>query len=190
MEQTLLKALARSENPKKTRTAGFIPGVLNGAGAEASSVKFESAALNKIITKHGTNAKMWVEFNDEKKFGFIKEIQKHPVEAKVIHITIQLVGKDQEVKMHLPITFHGREELEHKLMQIQVYKTDVEVIGKTELMPDVVVVDIAQKESGDLITAADFHLPEGIRILDAENEHYAIIKAAAEEIEEEPAVVK
>jgi len=142
--------------------------------------------LNKIIAKHGSNAKVWVELEDEKKFGFIKEVQKNPVDAKIIHIAIQLVSKDQDLKMQLPIAFHGRDELEHKSLVLQVYKSEIEVVGKAALMPDVVVVDVSKKELGNAITAIEFHLPQGIKIIDPENETYAVIKAVKEEIVEEP----
>jgi len=180
MEATILQATSREQNPKKVRQAGFVPGVLNGSGTMTAAVQFEAAALNKIVTKHGTNAKIWIDFAGEKKFGFIKELQKHPVEGKIIHAEVQLVTKDQEIKMQLPLTYHGREELEHRLLQLQVYRTEIDVIGKPELMPDVVVIDVAGKEGGDLVTAADIHLPEGLKMLDAENEHYAIVKSSKE----------
>ena len=185
MEEIILKAMTRSEKPKTVRNAGFIPGVLCGPGTVSTSVQFESVALNKIIAKHGTNAKLWVELGTEKKFGFISEVQKHPVEAKVIHISIQLVSKDQNIKMQLPITFRGHAELENKLLQIQVYKSEIEVEGKAELMPDEAVVDVSEKQSGDNITAIDFHLPSEIRILDPVQEVYAAIKANKEDVAEE-----
>lgn len=190
MEEIILKAMARSEKPKKVRNAGLIPGVLNGPGTTSTSVQFESAALDKIIAKHGTNAKLWVVLGDEKKFGFIKEVQKHPVDGKVIHIAIQLVSKDQDVKMQLPIIFHGHAELGRRLLQVQVYKSEVGVAGKAALMPDEVIVDISEKNSGENITVIDFHLPSELKILDSEQEIYAVIKAIKEVIVEESEEVK
>ena len=152
MENISIKAIARSEKPKKVRNAGFIPGVLNGPGTTSIPVKFDSIALNKIIARHGSNAKLWVALGDEKKFGFIKEVQRHPVEGKVIHISIQLVSKDQNVKMQLPIAFHGQNELESRLLQKQIYKAEIEVEGKPAFMPDEVIADVAKKEVGDNIT--------------------------------------
>jgi len=186
MEEIILKALPRTESPKKVRKAGFIPGVLNESNTNSTDVQFETTALNKVIAKHGSNAKIWVELGSDKKFGFIKEVQKHPVEGKVIHISIQLVEKDQVVKMHLPITFHGREDLEHKSLQLLICKSDVEVIGKATLMPDMLVADISKKELGENVTAIDFHIPADLKILDAEHEIYAVIKASKEVLVEEP----
>jgi len=129
---------------------------------------------------------LWVDLDDEKIFGYIKEVQRHPVEGKIIHVAIQLLSKDQEVKMLLPITYHGIAELEHRLLQLQVYKAEIKVSGIGANMPDSVVVDVSEKESGDNISAIDFNLPKEIKILDSEDELYAGIKAVREEIAEEP----
>jgi len=190
MEETILKATMRTESPKKVRDAGFTPGVLNEHDTTSTSVQFETPALNKVIAKHGPNAKIWVEMGKKKRFGFIKEVQRHPVEGKVIHVAVQLMTKDQEVKMHLPIAFHGRDELEHRLLQVNIYKPEMEVIAKATLMPDVVVADVSKKEAGDAITIADFNLPAEIRVLDGEHEIYAVIRVAKEIPAEEPAEVK
>jgi large subunit ribosomal protein L25 len=180
MEKIILKALERNEKTNKVRNAGFIPGVLNGPGTASTSVKFENIALNKIITKHGHNAKIWVDLGDEKKFGYIKEVQRQPVEGNIIHVAIQIVSRDQEIKMKLPIVFHGQAELEHHLLKLQVHKSEIEVEGKTELIPDAAVADVSKKTAGENITALDFHLPSDIKILDAENEVYAVIKVVRE----------
>jgi len=190
MEKIILNALERSGKLNKVKNEGFIPGVLSGAGIASTSVKFENLALNKIISKHGTNAKVWVQVGDEEKFGFIKELQRHPVDGKIIHVAMQLVSKDQEVKMQLPIAFHGNVELEHKLLHVQILTSEVVVVGKPALIPDVVIVDVSKKEFGENITAIDFNLPPEIKIIDSDNEIYAVIKAIKEAIVEEPEETK
>lgn len=188
MEETILKATMRTESPKKAREAGFTPGVLNEHDTTSTSVQFDTPTLIKVIAKHGPNAKIWVEMDKKKRFGFVKEVQRHPVEGKIIHVAIQLMSKDQDVKMRLPIAFHGRDELEHRLLHVHVYKTEMEVVAKATLMPDVVIADVSKKEEGDSITLADFKLPKELRVLDAENEVYAMIRVKKEMPVEEPEV--
>lgn len=190
MEEIILKASERNEKPKNVRKEGFIPGVLNGPGAVSTSVKFADAALKKIIAKHGVNAKLWVELGTEKKFGFIKEVQRHPVEGTILHVVIQLVSQNQEIKMNLPIVFHGQEDLERKMLQLNICKSDVEVSGKTVDIPEMVEVDVSGKAAGDSVTASDLHLPTEINILDPQQEVYASIKAFRVAPVEEPAEEK
>ena len=184
MEEIILKAVKRSEKPKKVRESGFVPGVLNASDTTSTSVMFEAAALNKIVARHGHNAKIWIDLEGKKDFGFIMELQRHPVENRIIHASVKLLKKDQEMKMGLPISFHGREELEHKMLELQIYKQEIEVSGLATEMPDVAVVDVSGKAAGDHITAGDLNLPKGIKVLDQDNEIYAIIKTAREILEE------
>jgi len=190
LEKVIIKATERSEKLNKVRKAGFLPGVLNGPGTASTTVQFDNIAMNKIISKHGMNAKMWVELGAEEKFGFIKEIQRNPVAGNVIHVAIQMVSKDQVVKMLLPINFHGSGELKHRLLNMQVYKPEVEIEGITALLPDAAVVDVSERKAGDNITAVDFNFPPEIKVLDAEHEIYAIIRGLREEVAEEPEAAK
>lgn len=182
MAEVVLKAEERKEKAKKVRQQGFIPGVLYGSGEEAASVKFEAAALTKILAKHGSNAKLWVELNNKKKFGFIKEVQKHPVAGNVIHIDVQMVAQDQEIKLQIPISYTGTEELDKRRLLLLITKPEVEVVGKASLMPNVVVVDVANKEAGDTITYLDLNLDGTIKINDPKDEIYAVIKEKKEQV--------
>lgn len=185
MERIILQAESRTGKPKATRAKGLVPGILYGKGEEAIPVSFQEIPLRKILTKHGYNAKVWIDLNDQQKFGFIKDVQKHPVEDKVLHIDVQMVSQDQELKMLLPITFIGMEELEKRLFIVQPMKTEVEVIGRMNIMPNQIVIDVSEKELGDTITFQEFALDPEIKNNDPEDEIYAVIKAKKETMMEE-----
>lgn len=188
MEATILNAVERTIKPNQCRETGFTPGVLYGDSVtSAVTVQFETAALKKVIATHGWNAKVWVNYGGNKKFGFIKEVQRHPVTAKVIHLDVFLVSQDHEVSMLIPITFEGRDGLDNVLLQ--VYKSEIEVFGKAILMPDGLVVDVSNMALGDTITSKDFSLDPQIKITDNENEIYGIITPLRELAAEEPETV-
>jgi large subunit ribosomal protein L25 len=188
MEETILDAVERTMQPKRCREAGFTPGVLYGDSVtNAITVQFETAALKKILATHGSNAKVWVKYGGNKKFGFVKEVQRHPVTAKVTHIDVFLVSQDHEVKMQIPITFEGRDSLDN--VQLQVHKSEIEVLGKAALMPEAVVVDVSTMVLGDTITSVNFNLDKQLKITDSENEVYGIITVLRELAVEPEAVV-
>ncbi|WPC42221.1 50S ribosomal protein L25 [Clostridium sp. JS66] len=176
MEQIILNAEKRTRKAKKFREEGFIPGIIYGdCVAKADSVKFEKIPLMKILAKHGSNVKLWIKRGDDKKFGFIKEIQRHPVSNKIIHLDVQLVSKDHEVKVQVPITFNGEEALAKNQLQLQIQKPQVDVLGKIDLIPEVIHVNVSEKNAGDAITLKDLNLDNQLKIHDKENEIYATI---------------
>jgi large subunit ribosomal protein L25 len=185
MEQVILNALERTTSNKKFNEDGFIAGVMYGDGStDATSVKFELVPLRKILVKHGSNAKVVVKYGEEEKTGFIKEIQRHPVTAKITHIDVQLVSKDHEIKLQLPISYKGEENLSSQRLQLQVQKPEIDVFGKMAIMPDVLSVDVSQMALGDSITIKNFDLNKEIRVTDKEDEVYASITQMKEEVEE------
>ncbi len=174
--------------PKQCRAAGFTPGVLYGDSVtNAVSVQFETAELKKVIAAHGWNAKVWVDFGGNRKFGFIKEIQKDSVTSRIIHTDVFLVSQDHEVTMQIPIIFEGRDNLDNVLLQI--YKSEIEVTGKAVAMPDSFVVDVSTMVLGDTITSANFNVDKQLSITENENEIYGIIIPLPELVEEPETVV-
>lgn len=192
MAETILNAYERTVT-KKFRETGFIPGVLYGDSdsiANTTPVKFQTTVLTKILKQHGSNAKIWINYGNKKSFGFIKEVQKHPLEGNVIHIDVQLVSQNHEVKMHLPISFKGKENLEQRRLVLNVTKSEIDVFGKASLMPDIVEIDVSEKEIGDTLTLNDFTLDPGIKITDNKGEIYGTITYIKEQAEEEPVVTE
>ena len=119
MEKVILDAFERIPGNKKFKEDGFIAGVIYGDNIkEAISVKFELVPLKKILGKHGSNAKVWVKYGEDKKFGFVKEIQRHPVSAIINHVDIQIVALDHEIKLQLPISFKGEANLLDNLTSV------------------------------------------------------------------------
>lgn len=176
MQQAVIKADPRNNTPHRLRRSGYIPGVLNEANAISIPVQFDAAQINKIISEHGPNAKFWIESGAQKLFGFISEVQKHPVDFKLLHVSVQVVEKDQKVKMYLPIVYQGKEELESRFLYVQVLKPEIEVLGNAKIMPDAVIVDVSKKQAAENITSADFVLSNDIKLLDPQEEIYAHIK--------------
>lgn len=181
MVENILNAFERSIEHKKFKESGFIAGVIYGDGViKSEPVKFEEVPLRKILMSHGSNAKIWIKSGQDKKYGFIKEIQRHPVTAKIIHVDVQLVSSDHEIKLLLPIVFKGEESLTANLLQFKVYKSDIDVTGKMALLPDSVTIDLSEKILGDSITIKDFALDKQIKINDKPDEVYAVVTALQE----------
>lgn len=174
MNENNLEAIVRTDG--KFREAGFVPGILYGDGVEAAtSVKFEEKALNRLLTSHGNSAKVWININNSKKFGFVKEVQRKHLTRKVTHIDVQIVSKDHEIKMQIPITFTGEDVLRTKQLQLQVYKTEISAFGKMALMPDVVDIDVSEMKLGDTITLSNFGLDKLIKIENSDAVYGTII---------------
>lgn len=175
MEKIIIKALERPRKTGKFKEEGFVPGVLYGEGMEASAaVKFEGAVLNNLISKHGSNAKIWVDFNGTEKFGFIKDTQRDALSNRLLHIDIQVIAKNQKMKIQIPVRFIGEETLKGRDLELHVSKHEATVTGDMNKMPETIDFDVSQLELGAQVTYADFKLDESL-VTDDKESAYGVV---------------
>ena len=186
MEEIILNAIERQKTSARFRELGFVPGVLYGDNIPAgSNVKFDEKALRTIINKHGSNANITIVFNDQKKVGFIKEIQRKPITGALVHVDVQIVSKEHEIKRQIPIVFNGEDVLMSKHLQLNVSKSEILVFGKIAIMPDTIFVDVSEMELKDTITYTNFNLDKNLKIEEPDT-IYAVISEQKISFVEEP----
>jgi len=189
MNEIILEASERAAG--KFREVGSIPGTLYGDGIESSlPVKFDEKILNRLIASHGNSAKVWVNINNSKKYGFIKEVQRKHLTRALSHIDIQIVSRDHEIKIKVPITFLGDDVLRTKQLQLQVYKSEVTVTGKMAEMPEMVEVDVSEMKLGDSITIDNLGLNKLLKVENDDASFGTIINLRVVAAEEPEAVVE
>lgn len=176
MEENILNAIERNKQSGRFREKGFVAGVVYGDGiTSANSVKFETIALNKVLARHGSNAKVCINYNDSKKLGFIKEVQREALSGLVTHIDVQIVSKDHEIKLQIPIIYKGEDFLALRQLQLQVHKAEITVSGTMDLMPDAIHVNVSDMKLGDTITLSDLNLDQQLNVSEKDNAVYASI---------------
>ena len=186
MEEIILNAIERQKTSARFRELGFVPGVLYGDNIPAgSNVKFDEKALRTIINKHGSNANITIVFNDQKKVGFIKEIQRKPITGALVHVDVQIVSKEHEIKRLIPIVFNGEDVLMSKHLQLNVSKSEILVFGKIAIMPDTIFVDVSEMELKDTITYTNFNLDAKLKIEEPDTIYAVISEQKIQYVEEE-----
>ncbi len=175
MDKIIIKALERPKKTGKFREQGFVAGVLYGEGMDASaSVKFDAAVIRNLLSQHGSNAKIWVDYNGTEKFGFIKATQSDALSNKLMHVDIQIIAKDQKMKIQIPIRFIGEEALKEKDLELHISKHEVTVTGDMNKMPESIEIDVSALELGGQVTYEDFKLDESL-ITDEKELAYAVV---------------
>lgn len=181
MVDSILQAIPRKEKPKKLRRNGFIPAVIYGEKySDGLPVQFELIKFMRIINKHGRNAKLKISVDNEMKIGIIKEIQIDPVTDKILHLDIQLIEQDEDIKLKVPIVFTGVEILEANKLLLQIIEPEVNVYGKAGIIPDSIKIDVSSMKHGDKITVASLKLPEGVTV-HTNSDMFAVVIVPKEE---------
>jgi large subunit ribosomal protein L25 len=195
VNNSVIEAFDREGKLDRAERNSFIQGVIYGEGLKnGKSVKFNTTALQKIINKHGSSAKVWVKTGADQKIGVIREIQKEPVSGRICHVDIQIISMDHDLKIKIPIIFHGKNSLESKRLFLQVLKSEINISGNPQSIPESAVVNLEGKGANYSVTSKDLNLDSSIVIHEPDTEIFAIITEIRGEIvvpkEEAPAEVK
>ena len=105
----------------------------------------------------------------------LRKYKKILYSGNVTHIDVQIVSKDHELKIQIPIVFKGEDDLKRRQLKLQVYKSEITVFGKMAMMLDAIYVDVSEKELGDTITLNNFDLDKKLKVIDKEDTVYGII---------------
>ncbi len=177
---------------RKLRAAGYLPGVIYGAGEETAHIKFNAKEFEHLWHKiHGESVVINLIFPDgTQKMGVIQEIARHPVTGKMLHADFHILHKGEKVEVTVPIITVGTAKgvkmggiLEHIIREIDIKTTP-------DNIPPHIEVDVSSLGIGDSIHVKDLKL-EGIEIDEDPEEVIVTVLAprkGVEEVVEEEAV--
>lgn len=104
MAETRLSAQVR--DPKKLsgaslRRIGIVPGVYYNRAGETRCLQFDENTLNNLL-KHEIGL-LRVDVDGESLSCIIREVQRHPVRRKIVHIDLMGIAADQKIHARVPI---------------------------------------------------------------------------------------
>ncbi len=205
-EQVAVPATVRTEigtrASRRLRARGLIPAVVYGPGKEPVAVAVSAAAFTKAVPAAGwysTLISLNIEGADDGESAtvMVKEVQHDLVRRKIISIDFRRVSLRETVQAQVPIRHVGEspgvklggilDQVTHEAM-VECLPTD---------MPDHLEVDISALEIGDSVRVRDLMVPDGVKVLAAEDDVVIVIapplreeEVAAPVEEEEGALVE
>lgn len=185
MRVATLMALPRDEKGKKARREGFIPGVIYGKESKSLPVKFVKRDFLKVLRDYGERPKVKILIDDQERMALVKEIQKELITGEVLHVDLQLVTAGEKITCDIPIKFIGREKLKSKGLILQVNIDSINVTGEASIIPEHFVVDVSDKNEGDIVTIRDLNIHPEIQVNDSLEDAIAVITAAEIESSDE-----
>lgn len=154
---------------RKLRMQERVPAIVYGFDTEPFSCSVDSAQLRKALsTGSGSRAviKLDVEGVSEPRVTIIKEIQRHPVSRKIIHIDLLQIDLTQPVEVSVPIEPKGTPvgvKLEGGVMSWARRELAIRVLPTA--IPESIELDISGLHVNQAVHIEDL-TPEGYEILD------------------------
>ena len=127
----------------------------------------------------------------------MKDLQRHPARNQILHMDLQRIVEDEQIRMNVPIHYVGEDVavgVKDGGGKVAHLMTDVEVTCLPKDLPEYFEVDVSALELDEMLHVSDIKLPDGVEIpqlAQGPEQDYAIvsihiIKAAPveEEVEE------
>jgi large subunit ribosomal protein L25 len=170
MERVPLEVEAREPGPSSAaralRRTGKIPGVLYGAGREASSFAVAQTVLREALTGDaGRHAVLDVKVPGEKAAvpAILKEFQLDPIRDRVIHVDLLAIRLDEPIEARATVNLIGEPrgvKFDGGVLEQPTH--EISVFGLPASLVDHVDVDVSDLGVGDSLKLTDVAVPEGL----------------------------
>jgi len=191
MEDAIAVAL-RTETGKsanrKLRKEGLIPATVYGLGEDAVSLKISPKIVAKVIASDtGMNSLIYLqrEGTDIKRHVIIKDVQRHPVTGRLIHIDFMRVDPTHKVRVRVPIRLVGTPAGAKEGGTLEFVHREIEVECLPNVIPPHIDVDVSPLKINENIRLDQIALPVMLTLLDAPHNVICIVHGKrAEEVTE------
>ena len=177
---------------RRLRRQGKVPAVIYGAGRDPRNLMFDhNKVLHQLEDPSFYSSILNVKVGEKSRAAIVKDIQRHPSKKQIIHIDLQRIVEDEQIKMQIPIHYLGEEDaVGVKIGGGTVTKimTELEISCLPKDLPEFLEVDISELELDQMLNVSDISLPEGVEISDIikeQDQAIVSIQEIKEIIEEE-----
>ncbi|MGD9212053.1 MAG: 50S ribosomal protein L25/general stress protein Ctc [Desulfobacteraceae bacterium] len=167
-----LKARTRSSKgngpARSLRRNGMIPGILYGAKTDPIMLSVSTLEMEAIV-KQGNIGQLLLNLSIENeqipsKSAMIKELQRHPITRKCLHVDLYEVAMDKKIRVSIPVATAGKSKGVELGGMLQIIRREVDVLCFPNQIPEALTIDITDLNVGDSIHVEDIPLPKGIEI--------------------------
>jgi large subunit ribosomal protein L25 len=191
----VLKAENRTDSGKgasrRLRREGKVPAILYGGLTPPRALTLDHDELSHQLENEAIYSSiLTVTVEDKSQPCILKDMHRHPAKRVIMHVDLQRVMEDQEIRVSVPIHFLNEDVcvgVKQQGGEISHMVTEVEVSCLPKNLPEYLEVDMAELEMDQVITLSQIPLPEGVEVpeLAQDRDHAVANVHAIREIEEE-----
>ena len=151
---------------RATRRMGRVPGIIYGGKQEPVLISLEPRELSRAVANRGFLATLVdVKVDGAVERALPREVQRHPVTDRPLHVDFMRVSGDTRVIVTVPVVFINH-ELSIGLRRggiLNVVRHGVELSCQADSIPGQLVVDLDGLDIGDSVHASAVGFPPGSR---------------------------
>jgi large subunit ribosomal protein L25 len=153
---------------RRLRREGKVPAILYGGQREPRALVMDhDSLLHHLENEAVYSSILTVTVDDKSQPCVLKDLQRHPARPRILHVDLQRVLDDVEIRVRVPVHFLGEESavgVKEEGGVISRHMTEVEVSCLPRHLPEYIEVDVSRLALDESITLSQLSLPEGVEI--------------------------
>jgi large subunit ribosomal protein L25 len=154
---------------RRLRHAGKVPAIIYGGNKDPEALTLSHNELLRNLEHEAFYSHiLTIKTGGATASAILRDLQRHPSKPVIMHVDLQRVSADEELRTQVPLHFIGEETnaaikagglLSHE-------QTEVEIECLPKDLPEFIAVDISGMEVGDTLHLSDLQVPEGVTLLE------------------------
>ena len=148
------------------RLAGEIPAIVYGGKKAPAQISLTQKDIAKALENEAFYSHIIsLDIDGKSEDVIIKDLQRHPAKAYVMHMDFFRVSKTTKLQTRAPLHFINEEECVGVKLGgglIAHSMTDIEISCLPKDLPEYIEVDMAEVELGGTVHLSDIKLPKGV----------------------------
>lgn len=154
---------------RRLRLQGKVPAIIYGAGRPPRALTFDhSKVVRQLENESFYSSILNIKVGEKSQAAILKDVQRHPSKRQILHLDLQRIVEDKQIKMNVPIHYVGEDVavgVKEGGGTVTKMVTDVEVTCLPKDLPEYLDVDISQLELNEMLYLTDIKVPDGVEIV-------------------------
>jgi len=188
IEQNTLEAQPRAAGTKnharRVRREGKIPGVVYGAGKNATPVTIDPRHVLRILrSDSGHNTIFDLALDGERTKAMIVDWQYEPIKGSLLHIDLKRIAMDKALRVNVPIILHGVPvgvKTEGGILEQMLREVEIECLPGD--IPGHIDLDVSELTFGKVLRVENLPHNEKLKFISDANQPVAHVTSVKEEV--------
>lgn len=163
IEAKIREKISKTEN-HRLRKGGKLPGVIYGLNKQNFNIEIAMSDVFDVLKHDGPHAIVDINVNGTYNSAIIKDIQRDPIDGKILHIDFERIDKNKKIHTKVPVSYSGEDYLKSHGLLLQKEVTEVEIDAPADRIPKSLTIDVSHITGAYKVTLKDVEISDEISI--------------------------
>ncbi len=153
---------------RRLRRTGKVPAILYGGHRDPRAIALDhNAMLHNLENESIFSSILTLTVGDKSQPCILKDVQRHPYRNLLVHVDLQRIIEDEEIRVSVPLHFSGEKVAPGVKAGgvISRVMNELEISCLPKYLPEFIEVDVSAVELEGMLPLSAVKLPEGVAIV-------------------------